>query len=187
MTTKAIHLKTVGDLSTKSLFGALTRFTGRRGLPTEICIDNATHFHRADLELREALNSGSIQWTQISDRLEANGTSWRFIPPRAPHFGGLWEAAVRSFKTHLKRTLGPRRLIYEEFCTVLIGIEAVLISRPLGPVTGDPDDLTVLTLGHFLVGGPLMTVPQPEPATDRLDSLTHWALARSLQAVFYRK
>ncbi|CAB0042201.1 unnamed protein product [Trichogramma brassicae] len=117
----------------------------------------------------------------------ANGTSWRFIPSRAPHFGGLWEAAVRSFKTHLKRTLGPRRLIYEEFCTVLVGIETVLNSRPLGPVTGDPDDLMVLTPGHFLVGGLLMTVSQLETAADRLDSLTHWALARGLQAVFWRK
>ncbi|CAB0038626.1 unnamed protein product [Trichogramma brassicae] len=135
LTTKAVHLELAGDLSTASLLGALTRFSGRRGRPSELWSDNATHFHRADLELRNALNNERLNWITISDRLAEDGIKWSFIPPSAPHFGGLWEAAVKSFKAHLKRTLGPRRVTFEEMSTLLVSIEAVLNSRPLCPVT----------------------------------------------------
>ncbi|GFT55541.1 integrase catalytic domain-containing protein [Trichonephila clavipes] len=48
------------------------------------------------------------------------GIEWKFIPPRAPHMGGLWEAGIKSVKYHLKRALGRSRLTYEEFETVII-------------------------------------------------------------------
>ncbi|GFX78823.1 uncharacterized protein TNCV_1919561 [Trichonephila clavipes] len=51
------------------------------------------------------------------------GIKWNFIPPRAPHMGGLWEAGIKSVKYHLKRALGRSRLIYEEFETVIIQIK----------------------------------------------------------------
>ncbi|CAB0028059.1 unnamed protein product [Trichogramma brassicae] len=74
------------------------RFSGRRGAPAEIWSDNGAHFHRADPRAERSPHSERIQWAQISDRLAANGTSWRFIPPpRAPHFGGLWEGCSSVF------------------------------------------------------------------------------------------
>jgi len=44
---------------------------------------------------------------------------WKFIPPSAPHMGGLWEAGVKSCKFHLKRVIGESRLTFEELTTVL--------------------------------------------------------------------
>uniref|UniRef100_A0ABD2XQY7 Integrase catalytic domain-containing protein n=1 Tax=Trichogramma kaykai TaxID=54128 RepID=A0ABD2XQY7_9HYME len=54
LASKLIHLELVGDLTTDSLLRALERFSGRTGDPSEIWSDNVTHFHRADLEIREA-------------------------------------------------------------------------------------------------------------------------------------
>lgn len=72
---------------------------------------------------------------------------WKFIPPRAPHFGGLWEAAVR-------RIIGLTVFTYEQFHTVSTEIEGILNSRPLTTLSTDPNDPYSLTSSHFLTGGP---------------------------------
>ncbi|GBP56921.1 hypothetical protein EVAR_33977_1 [Eumeta japonica] len=55
----------------------------------------------------------------------------------APHFGGLFESAVKSAKSLLSRIIGEQRLTYEELSTVFARIEAVLNSRPLCPLSHD--------------------------------------------------
>jgi len=67
--------------------------------------------------------------------LTNDGVQWHFIPPAAPHFGGLWEAGVKSFKFHLRRVIGPRTLSKAEFTTLLCQIEACLNSRPITRLT----------------------------------------------------
>ena len=69
--------------------------------------------------------------------LTNDGTKWSFNPPAAPHFGGKWEAAVKSVKYHLRRTIGDTALTYEELTTLLVQIEAVLNSKPLQPLSDD--------------------------------------------------
>ncbi|XP_065081815.1 uncharacterized protein LOC135704281 [Ochlerotatus camptorhynchus] len=75
---------------------------------------------------------------------------WKFIPPRAPHFGGLWEAAVKSAKTHLLKEIGNTNLAYEDMLNLLAQVEMCLNSRPLTPLSSEPSDLEALTPGHFL-------------------------------------
>lgn len=73
--------------------------------------------------------------------------------------GGLWEAAIKSAKMHLRKITGTTPLTYEELYTLLVQIEACLNSRPLCPMSNDGTDLQVLTPGHFLIGAPLTSLP----------------------------
>ncbi|XP_076384102.1 uncharacterized protein LOC143261869 [Megalopta genalis] len=75
-----------------------------------------------------------------------------------PHFGGLWEAAVKSFKYHLKRVAGNELFTFENFNTLITEIEAILNSRPLSPISSDANDLLALIPGHFLIGDSLTSL-----------------------------
>ena len=108
------------------------QFIARRGRPRIIQSDNGTNFQGAANELHAVYKmlQSTSQMATIQDFLTAEGCEWKFIPPHAPHFGGLWEAAVKSMKYHLRRTLGSHIATYEELCTLLSEIEACLNSRP---------------------------------------------------------
>ena len=183
--TKAIHLEIVGDQTTDSFIGALKRFIGRRGRPTKIWSDNASTFQGADAELKSMLREASSTWTKASELLSNEGIEWKFIPPRAPHFGGIWEAGIKSAKTHLKKILGNKILTYEELLTLLVQIEMVLNCRPLSSLTEEIDDLDVLTPGHFLRGAPLNQLPQPIINQPESNYLAHWELVKSMFNQFW--
>lgn len=53
LSTKAVHIELVGDLTTRSFLSALQRFCDRRGLCTDIYSDNATNFVGANRQLQE--------------------------------------------------------------------------------------------------------------------------------------
>ena len=69
-------------------------------------------------------------------------------PPAAPHFGGLWESAVKSAKTHLRKIIGQRTLTYEEMTTVAAQIEQCMNSRPLTP-SGPTQNIFTPVLAKF--------------------------------------
>lgn len=100
------------------------------------------------------------------DFLAGSQIRWDLISARAPNFGDLGESAVKSAKGHLKKMDGETRLTYEELYTVLVEIEACLNSRPLSPLSNDPNDLTLLTPALFpywgLIDGRTATRPEEE-------------------------
>ena len=114
--TKAVHLELVSELTTAAFISTLRRFIGRRGIPSTIWSDHGTNFIGAEREIRELLrNEGS---DIAAEFCASQNISWNFTPEHAPHFGGLWEAAVKSFKTSVKKVLGEVKLNFEEFSTV---------------------------------------------------------------------
>lgn len=165
---RAIHVEIVSDLTTKAFLAAYARFVARRGLCAVLYSDNATTFKCAAIELSHMFSNSSAFVRETSEALASQGTEWRFIPPCAPHFGGIWEAAVRSFKHHFVRVIGAATFTFEELSTLAAKIEACLNSRPLCPISTQADELAPLSPGHFLVGSCLLTIPEPydESMTD---------------------
>ncbi|XP_036325171.1 uncharacterized protein LOC118738357 [Rhagoletis pomonella] len=162
--TKATHLELVDDLSTKGFLNALKRFIARRGRCAVLYSDNATNFVGARKELEEL--SSMFQQKQSHDEIAKecviNGIIWKHIPPRSPHFGGLWEAAVKPFKYHLKRIMNNSSLTFSEFNTLIIQIESILNSRPITAVPENACDAPALTPGHFIIGTALNAIPEPD-------------------------
>lgn len=56
------------------------------------------------------------------------------------HMGGLWDAAVESAKTLLRRTIHDQIFTYEELNTLFHRVEATLNSRPSEAMSWDPND-----------------------------------------------
>ena len=187
--TKAVHLELVSDLTTDGFIGALRRFISRRGRCKNLYCDNATNFvgARNQLEeLKETIHSKKAQ--ELITRYSSDqGINFKFIPPRAPHFGGLWEAAVKSAKHLLIKIISNASLTYEELETVIIEAEAILNSRPLTPLSADPNDFAPLTPGHFLVGEQLTAPPDPSLPHQKIGLLTRWRLVSNLKQQFWEK
>ncbi|XP_050547902.1 uncharacterized protein LOC126909510 [Daktulosphaira vitifoliae] len=186
---KAIHIELVSDLSTKTFLQALNRFFDRRGKSSIIYSDNARNFVGMRRHLKEvyALFQSPEHQRSVFSHLADKGIEWRFIPPRAPHFGGLWEAAVKSMKSLLYRVLGEARLTYEELLTVLTRVEAVLNSRPITPVSSDPADLTYLTPGHFLIGDIMTAIPEKDETTTPITHLNRWRIVSHYTQVLWKR
>ncbi|XP_076302125.1 uncharacterized protein LOC143220345, partial [Lasioglossum baleicum] len=185
--TRAVHIEAVSDYSTPAFLAAFRRFSGRRGLCSTLSSDCGTNFVGADQELRRLFTASSKEAAAISHHMSNNGVQWKFIPPAAPHFGGLWEAAVRSVKHHLRRVIGDATLTFEELTTVLCQVEACLNSRPLQALTDDPEDLSPLTPGHFLIGEPLLAVPEPTLQDVPTHRLSRWQQQQQRVEHFWRR
>ncbi|XP_024877306.1 uncharacterized protein LOC112458103 [Temnothorax curvispinosus] len=174
--TSAIHLEVVSDYSSEGFIAAFRRFSARRGIAQTIYSDCGTTFIGADAALKKMFIQSSQEHQRIAHILQQDCTRWEFNPPGAPHMGGKWEAVVKSVKFHLRRTIGETLLTTEELTTLLTQIEAILNSRPLEPLSDDPEDVSALTPGHFLIGGPLTTIPEPSLIDLATSRLSRWQL-----------
>ncbi|XP_062556799.1 uncharacterized protein LOC134221625 [Armigeres subalbatus] len=187
--TKAVHLELVSDLTTDRFIQALRRFSARRGKCEDLYSDNGTNFVGARNKLKELdeLLRTKEHREGVARHCSEQETRWHFNPPSAPHFGGLWEAAVRSAKIHLVKVVGETPLSPEDFTTLLIQIEGCLNSRPLTPMSDDPNDLEPLTPSHFLIGSSLQGLPDPDLENVKLNRLDRFQLMQKLLQDFWKR
>jgi len=189
MVTKAVHIEVVSSLSTEAFRQCLKRFISRRGNPSTIFSDNATNFLGAKNELKEIYDffKDKSNYEDIKCFLSKNEIDFKFICPRSPHWGGLWESAIKSAKFHLKRILGSAHLTFEELYTVLTQVEAIMNSRPLCALSEDPLDLNCLTPGHFLIGRSLSAYPEKDLSFIPENRLSVWQRCTQMQQLFWKR
>ena len=68
--------------------------------------------------------------------------------------------AEHLFQSHLKKVTGNLSFTFEEFYATLTCIKAILYSRPISPLSENPNELIPSTLGHFLRGAPFIAIPE---------------------------
>ncbi|GFY28620.1 DUF5641 domain-containing protein [Trichonephila clavipes] len=56
----------------------------------------------------------------------------------------------------------------------MIQVEGILNSRPLTPLSSDADNFDVLTPGHFLIGRPITSIPEPNLIDVNENRLSRW-------------
>ncbi|XP_039309666.1 uncharacterized protein LOC120358695 [Solenopsis invicta] len=189
MSVKAMHLEIVSDLSTDGFLAALRRFAARRGLPQHVYSDNGTNFIGANNQLKElyVLINSDEHRERVSRFASDHRVTWHFIPPAAPHFGGLWESSVKLFKHHFKRVVGDSLFTFEELNTLVVEIEGVLNSRPITFLSSDPNDLLVLSPVHYLIGKPLTALAEGDLSSVPANQLSTWQHIKKVRQDFWAR
>ena len=126
LTTQAVHLEMSYSLDTDSFINAFTRMTSRRGTPTYVISDNGTNFVGTERELQELVEAHDTDRITQETR-KYHPIEWKFNPPSAPHFGGVFEALIKSAKKAIKAILGDADVTDEELHSA-IGAERLLNS-----------------------------------------------------------
>ncbi|XP_076377138.1 uncharacterized protein LOC143259350 [Megalopta genalis] len=173
-------------MTTEAFIAALKRLIARRGICRNIYSDNGSNFVGANNELRE-LQEILKGDNRVENFLAGKGITWHFMPALSPHFGGIWEAAVKSFKHHVKRVVGDELFTFEQFNTFITEVEVILNSRPLTPLSSDPHDPLALTPGNFLIGNPLTSLPEADLTSTPTNRLSRWQHIQKVKQDFWTR
>ncbi|KAI2661983.1 ORF V: Enzymatic polyprotein [Labeo rohita] len=184
LTTRAVHLDLLPSLSTDSFLMALRRFIARRGTPAQLWSDQGTNFRGGERELREAYAALA---PDLQRHLVRQKIQFCFNPPTAPHFGGVWEREVRSVKSALYTVLGSQSVPEEVLMTVLLEVEAILYSKPLGYVSSDVADADPVTPSSLLMGRPDGSLPQVIYPESEMLSRRRWRHSQILADRFWSR
>ncbi|XP_072037120.1 uncharacterized protein [Amphiura filiformis] len=146
---RAVHMEKADSLDTDSCIAAIRRFVARRGQVKIIRSDNGTNIVGAQRELSKEIS----QWNQkkIPNDLLQNNIEWKFNPPGASHFGGIWERQIRTIRKLMVMLSKEQTLSDESLQTLFCEVESIINSRPLTLVSGDAQDLEPLTPNHLLL------------------------------------
>ena len=121
--------------------------------------DRGTNFVRAQSELNAAMNKMN------SKEIEAcKGSEWVFNPPHASHAGGVWERMIRITRRILDSMLlelASKRLTHGVLSTLIAEVSAIVNSRPLVPVSNDPEAPEILTPATLLTQKPTTLTATP--------------------------
>ncbi|KAL0153521.1 hypothetical protein M9458_051135 [Cirrhinus mrigala] len=184
MTTRCLHLDLLESLDSDAFLMSLRRFIARRGKPFELFSDNGTNFVGGNREIKEAYKAMA---PRLKEQLAEQKISFRFIPPSAPHFGGIWEREVKSVKQALKVILKEQIVPETVLHTVLTEVEGIMNAKPLGYVSSDIADSDPITPSILLMGHHDSSLPQVIYDSSNLLATRRWRHSQILADQFWAR
>ncbi|KAH7716883.1 Integrase core domain containing protein [Aphelenchoides avenae] len=143
MSTRAVALEIVQDLTAESFILAFRRFVADHGKPRLITSDNASTFTLASKVLNSCWDPTKLH-PDIRAYLNAEGMRWIFIPANSPWRGGFYERLVASVKKAFSHGAGRRVLEYQEALTTIKEVAGILNQRPLTYLYDDDTGMVIL-------------------------------------------
>ena len=153
---RAVHLEIVTDLTVEIFLQAFRRFSSCKSLLKVLISDNGSTYMAAAEELLKLFNS-----TLLTETLSRKGVVWKFIPKRAPWYGGFWERLIGLTKAALKKVLGRTYATLSSLQTIIVEVEAMLNDHPLTYIPSDISDPEPLTPAHLLYARKVTSLPHP--------------------------
>ena len=185
LSTRAVHIEVIETMTTSSFINSLRRFTAIRGPIKTLRSDRGTNFIGACKELN--LNTDD---PELKTYLQDNKCTWTFNPPHSSHMGGVWERMIgiaRRILDALLLKVNTSYLTHEVLATLMAEVTAIMNSRPLVPISSDPEAPAVLT-PSMLLTQKMDTLSAPAGDFD-VDDLSnkHWKRVQALADAFWRR
>lgn len=162
LSSRAVHIEMLNDLSTDAFINALRCFISLRGAVSQLRCDQGTNFVGASNEFKNALKQCDIR--ALEAFLADKQCEFRFNAPSASHAGGIWERQIRTIRSVLDVTLIQCSGRIDDASLRTLFYEAMFIvnSRPLN-VDGinDPQSLEPLTPNHLILMKSRIALPPP--------------------------
>jgi len=162
LNSRAIHIEVLESMDTSAFICALRRFLSIHGPTARIRCDRGSNFVRAKSKLEQALeemDEGAVK-TYLADQ----GCEWCLNPPRASHFGEVWERQIGTIRQVLDAMLLELRkpqLTHELLVTLLAEVSAIVNAHPIAAISSDVDDPQPLSPSMLLTLKSRPLLPPP--------------------------
>ncbi|XP_023930308.1 uncharacterized protein LOC106157407 [Lingula anatina] len=188
LVTRAVHIEVIEEMSSSSFINALRRFVAIRGPVKMIRSDRGTNFIGALDQIKATgifVENGPVQ-----ESLHDMGIVWKFNPPHASHMGGAWERLIglaRRILDAMFLTSHTQKLTHEVLVTFMCEVSAVINSRPVAPISYDPEDPEIITPAMLLTQKK-EPLPTPTTSTDMREIYqSQWKYVQILSNTFWKR
>lgn len=188
MTTRAVHIEVVEDMSSSSFINAFKRFVSIRGPVKQIRSDRGTNFIGAVDDLK--INAVNVEDGSVKDYLYDSGIEWLFNSPHSSHMGGSWERLIGTTRRILDSMISEipgKEITHEVLVTFLAEVSAIINSRPLTVLSSDAEQPFPLTPSLIVNQKPDVLIPKDVSYDCKDLYRAQWKRVQYLSDVFWKR
>ena len=188
LTTRAVHIELIEDMSSSCFINALRRLVALRGPVKIYRSDRGTNFVGAADDI--GVHVVNVEEGPVKSHLKENTATWIFNAPHASHMGGVWERAIGVARRILDSMLlkeGQKDLTHEVISTLMCEVCAIMNSRPVAVLDSDPSDSLVLSPSMLLTQKQGDTATLTEGLSQKDMYKSQWKHVQVLSDIFWKK